>query len=212
MVTEVSENDLIAQTRQGDSRAFEQLIYSYQDKVFNLAHRILRNQEDAEEVLQDVFLTIHSKLDHFEGRSAFSSWIYRVTANSALMKIRRRKRHQSTPLDNLGDFAQGNSSQHYDSSTTDYLSSRHELRAMLQNAIDNLPVDYRAIFILRDVDGLSTQQVSEVLDLTIPTIKSRLHRARLILRKRLQRCYQEYTGNSTRTHTAGPAGHGMYIQ
>jgi len=192
----VSDSVLVQKLRTGSIEAFEELVARYEAKVFNLAMRFTRNQQDAEEVLQDVFSTVYTKIDGFRGQSAFSSWLYRIIVNAAFMKLRKRKQHTATSLEDLtptirqrcleGDpSAQGRS---------DSISINRELRETLEQAISRLPEDYRAVFILRDVDGLSNQEVSQILDLTIPAVKSRLHRSRLMLRKKLLRYYLDFTG------------------
>lgn len=192
----ISDLTLVEQFRNGSLLAFEELVGRYETKVFNLAMRFTRNQEDAEEVLQDVFTTLYKKLEGFQGKSAFSSWLYRIIVNAAFMKLRKRKQNVAMSVEDLTpttrqQVLEGDLS--YDSRSDTFTSSR-ELRDVLQAAINRLPLQYRAVFVLRDVDGLSNQEVGEILDLSIPAVKSRLHRSRLMLRRRLQRYYEDYTG------------------
>lgn len=193
-----SDSSLVDALRKGDSSCFGELIERYGEKVHNLALRITRNQEDTEEILQDVFVTVFHKIDKFEGKSAFSSWLYRVTVNTAFMKLRKRKQNASVSLEEVSPGVRetwvGKSS---DSSDMNYISSRHELREALERAISKLPEEYRVIFLLRDVDGLSNQEVGGILDLSVPAVKSRLHRSRLMLRKRLQKFYEDYVGGES---------------
>lgn len=192
----ISDADLIERFRTGSTEAFEELVTRYEAKVFNLALRFTRNQEDAEEVLQDVFATIYKKIAGFQGKSAFSSWLYRVIVNAAFMKLRKRKQQQSMSLEDLSPMVR----QHYLDqesaflSRSDAISMNRELREVLEAAINRLPGQYRAVFILRDIDGLSNQEVGEILDLSIPAVKSRLHRSRLMLRKKLTRYWDDYRG------------------
>lgn len=188
------DSELVLEMRSGDAAAFNELLNRYAEKVNNLALRITRNQEDAEEVLQDVFVTVYNKIDRFEGKSAFSSWLYRITVNTSFMKLRKRKQHVAVSLEEVGQGVKESwTGNHSDSSDVNYISSRHELRAELEQAIARLPEEYRVIFILRDVDGLSNQEVGEILNLSVPAVKSRLHRSRLMLRKKLQRFYDDYS-------------------
>lgn len=190
----LSDLALIEQVQQGSVAAFEELISRYESTVYNLALRFTRNQEDAEEVLQDVFLTIFTKLKGFEGKSAFSSWLYRVIVNSSFMKLRKRRSSLIVPIDDQDDSGrnklenEGSSEEPLD----DQLQNRR-LREVLSGAIDKLPDQYRAVFVLRDVEGLSNIEVGKVLDITVPAVKSRLHRARLMLRRKLHRMFEDYT-------------------
>ena len=194
----VSDLDLIERFRTGSVEAFEELVSRYEAKVFNLALRFTRSQEDAEEVLQDVFATIYKKIEGFQGKSAFSSWLYRIIVNAAFMKLRKRKQQQSISLEDLSPIVR----QHYLDqesaflSRSDAISMNRELREVLEKAINRLPGQYRAVFILRDIDGLSNQEVGEILDLSIPAVKSRLHRSRLMLRKKLARYWDDYRGKA----------------
>ena len=188
MVTiEKSDIELVEGVKLGKIEDFEELLQRYTSKVLNLALRITRSHEDAEEVLQDVFITIHRKVQSFEKKSAFSSWLYRVTLNTAFMKIRARNRRKAISLEDIDPHVRMNwVSKRSDAADTDFIQTRHEVREAIEAAVEALPRDYRAIFILRDVDGLSNQAVSEVLQLSVPAIKSRLHRSRVMLREKLQ--------------------------
>ena len=192
-----SDDELVGQFRSGDNTSFETLLNKYETRVYNLAMRLTRSPEDAEEVLQDVFVTVYRKIEGFEGKAKFSSWLYRITVNAAFMKLRKRKQDQSISLENLLPQVHNRAlSEHYNlSSRSDFLAMNKEMRELIEGAIMRLQGDYRAVFILRDIDGLSNKEVSDILDLTIPAVKSRLHRSRLMLRKRLRRYYQDYTGD-----------------
>lgn len=193
MINTLSDTELITKFQTGDQESYVELISRYTEKVFNLALRLTRSQEDAEEVLQDVFLTVYRKIDKFEGKAAFSSWLYRITVNTAFMSLRKRKQHPTVSMEEINPMVKeswtGNSSEQSD---VNYLSTRHQLREVVEGAISKLPEEYRAIFLLRDVDGLSNQEVGEILQLSVPAVKSRLHRSRLMLRRKLQRFYDDY--------------------
>ena len=167
---------LVSALSSGQPGAPEELLGTYGDRAYRLALRITRNTEDAEEVVQDAFCAIVRKIDAFRRQSAFSSWLYRIVANAAYNKLRDRPRELS--LD-----ASGSPSGH--SGDEDDAAVQNELRAVLQGAIHGLPPAYRAVFVLRDVDGLSNVEISEALGLSIANVKSRVHRARLSLRARL---------------------------
>jgi RNA polymerase sigma-70 factor (ECF subfamily) len=158
--------------------------------------RFTRNHEDAEEVLQDVFTTLYQKLEGFQGKSAFSSWLYRIIVNAAFMKLRKRKQNNTISIEDLAPTIrqQQVEKEHSISNRSDLLSINKEMRDIIDSALNRLPDQYRAVFVLRDVDGLSNQEVGEILDLSIPAVKSRLHRSRLMLRKRLQTYWDDFTG------------------
>lgn len=193
----ISDVALVDQFKTGDISAFEEIVLRYEAKVMNLSLRFTRNQEDAEEVMQDVFTTVYRKIEGFRGQSAFSSWLYRIVVNAAFMKLRKKKQNHTVSIDDLAPAVKQYCMERDVSTTTHSynFAVTHELQEVLQRAIDKLPDQYRAVFVLRDVDGLSNQETGEILDLSIPAVKSRLHRSRIMLRKRLQRYYEDFTGN-----------------
>lgn len=192
----VSDVALVEKLRRGNMDAYEELVERYESKVYNLAMRFTRNPEDAEEVLQDVFTTVYTKIDGFRGQSAFSSWLYRVIVNAAFMKLRKRKQYAAVSLEDMTPAArqyclEGDA---LHSARSDTITLNHELQQVLERAIGRLPEQYRAVFVLRDVDGMSNQEVSQILQISIPAVKSRLHRSRLMLRRRLQHYYLDFVG------------------
>jgi RNA polymerase sigma-70 factor (ECF subfamily) len=188
----------------GSMDAFEEIVARYETKVFNLAMRFCRNQEDAEEVIQDVFTTLFQKLKGFEGKSAFSSWLYRIVVNASFMKLRKRKQQNATvSLEDLTPLVRQQCMERESQSLarSDSITLSKELRDRLEDAIGKLPEEYRAVFVLRDVDGLSNEEVGEILDLSIPAVKSRLHRSRIMLRRKLSRFYEEFVGSRSSIRT-----------
>ncbi|MGI6525504.1 MAG: RNA polymerase sigma factor [Bdellovibrionota bacterium] len=190
---EKSDNELVSEIKAGQEDSFAELTNRHAGRVYNLALRLVKTEQDAEEVLQDVFVTIYRKIQGFEGKSSFSSWLYRVTVNAALMKIRSNNSEQSIAIadafpktKNLEDI------QRMDALDTDDEAFRRELSFVLEDAIKVLPDEYRPVFVLRDVDGLSSREVSEALKVSIPAVKSRLHRSRFLLREKLTEFYREY--------------------
>ena len=204
----VSDDVLIGQFTKGCESSFEELVRRYETKVHNLAMRLTRNTEDAEEVLQDVFITVYRKISGFEGKAKFSSWLYRITVNAAFMKLRKRRQDHSVPLEDvLPQINKQTALGNYQNAFTtpcDTIAMRNELKFALEQAVAKLPGEYQAVFVLRDVDGLSNKEVGDILDLSIPAVKSRLHRSRLMLRKRLRRFYEDYSKDE-RSLTASPA-------
>ena len=183
----VSDEELVARARAKDFGAFEQLLDRYEDKIFRLAYRFVRNETEAKEILQDTFLSIWRKLDTFKGDSQFGSWLYRVAANTALMRLRSQRRHpeistEELPVGYLDNYGQLPSvGENWSKRPDDELQSE-ELRRHIQTAVDALPEIYRTVFLLRDVEGLSTEETGEILAISVPTVKTRLHRARIALR------------------------------
>lgn len=179
---------LVQLTQQGDTRGFDELVVRYRDKVFRLAYKILRHEDDAAEALQDAFLSAFRGLKNFKSESTFSTWLYRVTTNAALMKYRKRreghisleqsqsKDDSAQPLE-LADWSALPPEELEDQETWDALSS----------AVDQLPEDLRIVFLRRDWLEESNAEVAEGLHLTVAAVKSRLHRARIQLRDRLSR-------------------------
>jgi RNA polymerase sigma-70 factor (ECF subfamily) len=178
--------------RRQDAGAPEALVAAYGDKVYRLAIRITSNEQDAEEVVQDALWTAARKIDTFKGESAFGSWLYRITANTAYQKLRGRqaKRHEVPWEDLFPTFDE--LGQHVDpvsdwSPKVEEPALQNELRRVLSTAIDDLPEDYRTTFLMHDVEGLSNPEIAETLGISLPAVKSRVHRSRLFLRARLSR-------------------------
>ncbi|RME60246.1 MAG: sigma-70 family RNA polymerase sigma factor [Candidatus Dadabacteria bacterium] len=190
------DRELVRDLRQGKANSYSELIEKYSEKVFSLAFRMTRNQEDAQEVLQDVFVTVFRKIKGFEGKSSFSSWLYRVTVNAALMKLRKNRQDKSLLLDDVicSDEEHTTLLKATEIYTADEVTLRRELAKIISDAIEKLPLEYRAVFVLRDVDGLTNREVADILSLTVPAVKSRLHRSRMMLRELLKDTYKEISG------------------
>ncbi len=181
---------LVAQLRRADAGATEALVGAYGVRVYRLAMRITGNASDAEEVVQDTLWTVSRKIDTFRGAAAFGSWVYRITANAAYQKLRgrRSKRNEVSWEDLAPTFDE--QGQHAEvavdwSRRLKDPAIEGELKAVLGGAIDELPADYRTAFLLHDVEGLSNPEIAQTLQVKLGTVKSRVHRARLFLRKLL---------------------------
>ena len=194
------DTDLLARLGRGDSEAIELLMTLYADRVYRLAYGVTRNEADAQEIVQDVFLTVFRKHASFERRAALSSWIYRITMNAALNKRRGKRLEVETSIDT--ELPSYTADGHREGSraflVADWSQSpeaktlSRETRALLAGAIERLPDHYRAVLILRDVEGLSNEEVAAAVGDTVGSVKSRLHRARMVLREQLTRHF--YTG------------------
>jgi RNA polymerase sigma-70 factor (ECF subfamily) len=184
--------ELVAVIQRGDNEAFEELMQRYVNKAYGLAARLTKNREDAEEVLQDVFITVHRKISAFEGKSSFSSWLYRITVNAALMKLRKRRNDRHVHIEDVvPEYSNSTLLKTCALSESDVLTDRQTLLSALEMAIRKLPDEYRPVFVLRDIDGLTSRQVGKILQLSIPAVKSRLHRSRIMLRRKLLPLYRE---------------------
>jgi RNA polymerase sigma-70 factor (ECF subfamily) len=188
----VEESTLVAQARDGNTRAFGELVRRYENKIFRLAQHITQNREDAEDVLQETFMKAYEHLDQFQGNSKFYTWIVRIAVNQALMKLRRRKTDKSVSLDETIDTGEDTIVREIAAwdENPEQKFSREELGGVLDTAIQSLEPLYRSVFVLRDMEELSTEETAEALDLSVPAVKSRLLRARLQLREKLTRYFK----------------------
>jgi RNA polymerase sigma-70 factor (ECF subfamily) len=190
--TGIDETPLVAQSREGDTRAFGELVRRYEGKIFRLAQHITQNREDAEDVLQETFMKAYEHLDQFQGNSKFYTWIVRIAVNQALMKLRRRKTDKSVSLDETIDTGEDTVVREIAAWGEDpeQQFTREELGSILESAIQGLEPPYRSVFVLRDIEELSTEETAEALNLSVPAVKSRLLRARLQLREKLTRNFK----------------------
>jgi len=190
---------LVTAAKAGDVGAFEELVRRYDRNVFRIAQHITQNREDAEDVVQDAFLKAYENLPQFQMQSKFYTWLVRIAVNEALMKLRRRRPERMVSLDEevrteedsmpreIADWSP-NPEQQYNQS---------ELKDILGKTIQGLPPGFRTVFVLRDVEGLSTEETAEALNLSIPAVKSRLLRARLQLRERLNKYFKARKGGES---------------
>ena len=178
--------------RAGDAQAFTELVNHYERKIYRLAKHITQNDEDAEDVLQEAFLKAYEHLDGFKGDSKFYTWIVRIAVNEALMRLRKRKTDRSVPLDEPVELGEESVAREIavweDNPEQQY--SQEEWRRILDEAVESLKPDFRTVFVLRDIEELSTEETAETLGISVPAVKSRLLRARLALRERLTRQFK----------------------
>jgi RNA polymerase sigma-70 factor (ECF subfamily) len=186
-VEHTDDQRLVERLKARDKRAMEILLREHGPKMYGVALRVMRNETDAQEAMQDALISVWEKVGSFEGRSAFSSWLYRVTANAALMRLRKNKKfEQNVPLESPASNTDTPALQlAADSELPDAAILRRELGKRLRTAIDELPEPYRTTVLLSDIDGLSLAEIAEATEASIPAVKSRLHRARLRLREEL---------------------------
>jgi RNA polymerase sigma-70 factor (ECF subfamily) len=184
---------LVNRARQGDVQAFEQLVKQYDRQVFRIAQHITQNREDAEDVVQDAFLKAYEKLDQFQGNSKFYTWLVRIAVNESLMRLRKRRTGRMVSIDEDVETEEGSMPRDLAEWRPDpeMMYGQSELAEILRKTIQGLPPGFRVVFVLRDVEGLSTEETAETLGLSVPAVKSRLLRARLQLRERLSRYFRK---------------------
>ena len=182
----MSEQQLIERAKNGDTKAFEELMKRTQTNIYNLGLRLLGNKEDAADLMQETYIKAYENLDRFEGRSSFSTWLYRIATNNALMKLRKEK-NKKVSIDELkkfGDKSYKIEISDWSENPSSYFKSA-ELKEVLQKAIDSLPPKYKSVFILHDVEGLPLAEVAQILSLSVPAVKTRVHRSRMYLREKI---------------------------
>ena len=185
--------DLLRQARTGDFAAFERLVGRLQGRVYGLAHRMLGEPHDAEDVTQQTFLSLVEHLKDFRGESAVAGWVLRIAANHALKLLRKRRGLPTVPLTNPGDSDEGYADIPHPEVIAPWrddpvdLAERREVRELIDRALAELDDKYRTVFVLRDVEGFSVRETADLLGLSEANVKVRLLRARLALREKLTR-------------------------
>ncbi len=187
-----NDEQLVRVAQAGDNRAFDELVRRYQDKVYRLSYKILRHEDDAAEALQDAFLSAYRGLRNFKVESTFSTWLYRIATNASLMKYRKRRDDHVSLEQSQSQNEEAEPLQLPDwSAQPPEQLLTAETREVMEEGIQRLPEELRTVFVLRDIEGLSNAQVAEILDLSVAAVKSRLHRARISLRERLNRYFAD---------------------
>ncbi len=186
-----TDNELVRAAQQGDENAFRELVGRYENKVYRLALKMMREPQDAEDVLQETFINVFRHLDSFRGESEFSTWIYRIATNASLMKLRSKRPIAS--LDEPVDVDEENLPRELMdwSATPEEMLLSHETRTQMDAALARLPETLRAVFVLRDIEGLNVEETARVLEISQANVKTRLHRARLALREALAGYFAE---------------------
>jgi RNA polymerase sigma-70 factor, ECF subfamily len=195
-VAREDEHLLVAAAKAGDPKAFEELVNRYEKKIFRLTMNITRNKEDAEDAMQDAFMKAYSHLHTFEEESRFYTWLVRIAANEALMRLRKRRANQFSldePIEGDDEIIPRDIEDWGPSPEQRYAQS--ELHEILNKVIDQLSPEFRVVFVLRDVEGLSTEETASTLGISVAAVKSRLLRARLRLRQKLDRYFRRDGSN-----------------
>jgi RNA polymerase sigma-70 factor, ECF subfamily len=185
----MDEKLLIDKAKEGDKKALAEIVKKYEQTVYNFSFKICRDPDKAENIMQETFMSMIKSLHQFDGNSKLSTWIYRIVANHCLMAARKNRNKQFVYLDD--DDSLYDESELADWNSIPYKGAETaELRNILDDAIRKLSPDYRVVFLLRDVEGLSTEETAKVTQLSLPAVKSRLHRARAFLRKEINEAMQ----------------------
>lgn len=197
------EHDLVLRLRAGDASAFEQLVRIAGARMLAVARRMLPNEDDAQDAVQEAFLNAFRSLDRFDERARLTTWLHRITVNACLMKLRTRRRKPECQMNDLlpeflADGHQKNPARPWNPARLADIEQQ-ELRDLLRAKIDELPDPFREVFILRDVHELSTEETADLLGLTPPAVKSRLHRARQALRTLLDPHFADHHSDSSPT-------------
>jgi len=186
----LSDLELVDRVQHDDPRAFALLVHRYSGRLYGIAMSMVRNEQDARDVVQETFLNVHRKLDGFRGEASFKTWICRIATNNALMKLRRRRRKPETSLEISDPKQPGEGPRQRDvvdiRPLADKVHENRELGRQIRAAVEALPEQYREVLLLADYQHMSMKDIGEALDLTIPNVKTRLHRARLAVRHSLR--------------------------
>jgi RNA polymerase sigma-70 factor (ECF subfamily) len=186
-LSELDERKLIARSQSGDAASFTELVNRNEKKIYTLAYHLVNNREDAEDVLQETFLRAYNNLAQFRGEASFSTWLHRITTNLVISRFRKKKlatesldeplviNHEEIKQREIADW----------SDIPDRVLLKKELNTAIDTAIAALPLEYRTVITLRDIEGLSNEEVGIILGLSVAAVKSRVHRARLYVREKL---------------------------
>ncbi len=196
-----SERELIARLKTGDKAAWSECLETHSPNVYALALRLMGSETEAEDVLQETFMNAYKAIGSFEGRSGLGTWLYRITYNASMMRLRRpNKEFVSVEDTMMAEDGRLIPEQLFDwCCLPEQEFETDEVKVRLEQAIQQLPEKYKAVFVLRELEGLSTQETADALDLTVGATKVRLHRARLWLRERLSPYFTEMATANVRT-------------
>lgn len=186
----ISEEKLIEEAQKGSKAALAELVKRYEQTVYNFSFKICRDREKAEHTMQETFMSMVRNLSQFSGKSKLSTWLYTIVSNHCLMLARSKKNKYLASLDDEDALIDETNVAEW-KVTPDNVTENNELKKLLDEAIDKLPYEYRVVFLLRDVEGLSTKETGKITQLSVPAVKSRLHRARAFLRNELNKVLQD---------------------
>jgi RNA polymerase sigma-70 factor (ECF subfamily) len=186
----MDEQKIIEEAKSGDKKAMAELVKAYEKTVYNFAFKICRNPDKAEDIMQETFLSVIKSLKQFDGKSKLSTWLYRIVVNHCLMEGRKKGHDFVSIDDDANGLYDSTYAADWDNIPVNSVENK-ELKSILDKAIEKLAPDYRVVFLLRDVEGLSTEETGKITELSVPAVKSRLHRARAFLRNEINEAFQK---------------------
>lgn len=184
----MEESKLVELAKSGDRQALAQLVKNNEQTVYNFSFKVCRNRDKAEHIMQETFFSMIKSLHQFDGNSKISTWLYRIVSNHCLMLARKDKSKTFVSIDNDDELYEDKYTADWSNIPNQNIENT-ELKKILDESIDKLSPEYRIVFLLRDVEGLSTEETAQLTELTVPAVKSRLHRARAFLRKELNEAF-----------------------
>ena len=184
----MEEQKLVELAKTGDRQALAQLVKNNEQTVYNFSFKVCRDRDKAEHIMQETFFSMIKSLHQFDGNSKLSTWLYRIVSNHCLMLARKDKTRTFVSIDNDDDLYEDRYTADWSSIPNQNIEN-DELKKILDESINKLSPEYRIVFLLRDVEGLSTEETAEMTELSVPAVKSRLHRARAFLRKELNEAF-----------------------
>ncbi|MFV0313919.1 MAG: RNA polymerase sigma factor [Anaerotignum sp.] len=192
-LAELEDKQFISKAKQGDMAAFEELILQHEKMVYNVALRMMNHSEDAKDISQEVFIKAYRNISNFDERSTFSTWIYRITTNTCIDEMRKRKGKQTFSLDNEfeGEESSWKREVADDADTPEKSLLKKEEKNEILMAMEGVSEEYKMVFILRDIQGLSYEEISDILDLTLGTVKSRISRARKNIKEEIYKIREQ---------------------
>ncbi|MFZ5633557.1 MAG: sigma-70 family RNA polymerase sigma factor [Bacillota bacterium] len=179
------DDKLVKRSRDGDRDAFEELVKRYESKVYTVAYRFMGNHADASDLAQEVFIRVYQALPSFRGESSFATWLYRITANACRDEIRKQQRHKNLSLEDVMSQTGGNPSLAATGPSPEESLERCEIHDLVQRQLNGLSGDHRLILVMREIQGMSYEEIASSLDCTLGTVKSRLNRARRALKQKV---------------------------
>lgn len=181
-----TDEDLVQKIKDGDQDAFEHLVHRYEGKIYSVAYRFMGSHADAGDLAQDTFIRMYQALPGFRGDSSFATWLYRIAANACRDELRKRQRRRSVSMDEMIEASPANIPVAAGEYSPEETVQRHETQLRVQECLNRLSDDHRLILVMREIQGLSYEEIAGMLDCSLGTVKSRISRARNALKERLR--------------------------